>query len=86
MRQLGCMSTDVYCQITNNHFYATVSYLYSNGKKGKKASCRRDRERECARDRERLKTELASIVKTAIGRRINYFEISREPNVKIMFS
>ncbi len=25
--------------------------------------------------------ELASVVKAAVGRRINYFEISREPNV-----
>jgi hypothetical protein len=75
MRQRGCMSADVYCQITNNHFYATVSYLYSNGKKGKAASCRRHRVRECARDGEWLKTELVSVVKTAIGRRIDYFDI-----------
>jgi hypothetical protein len=80
------MSTNIYCQITNNHFYTTVSYLYSKGKKGKKASCRRDRERVCARDGEQLKTELASIVKMAIGRRINYFEISREPRLRITFS
>ncbi len=86
MRQLGCMSADVYCQITNNHFYTTVSYLYSNGKEGKRASCRRDGERECARDGEWLKMKLASIVKMAIGRRITYFEYSREPNVRITFS
>jgi hypothetical protein len=63
-------------------------YLYSNGKKGKRASCRRDRERErdCVRVREWLKMELASVVKMAVGRRINYFEISRDPNVRIMFS
>jgi hypothetical protein len=30
--------------------------------------------------------ELASIVKMAVGRRINYFGISREPNVRITFS
>ncbi len=42
-------------------------------------------ERECARDGEWLKMELASVVKTAVGRRINYFEISREPNVWITF-
>ncbi len=29
--------------------------------------------------------ELAPVVKTAVGRRINYFEISREPNVWITF-
>ncbi len=84
MRRLGCMSTDVYCQITNNHFYATPSFLYSNGKKGKRASCWR--ERECARDGEWLKMELVSVVKTTVGRRINYFEISRSPNIRITFS
>jgi len=76
MRQLGCMSADVYCQITNNHFYATPSFLYSNRKKGKRASCQRDRERErereSARDREWLKMELVSVVKTAVGRRIMF--------------
>ncbi len=72
MRQLGCMSIDVYCQITTNHFYATPSFLYWNGKKGKRASCQRDRERvrECARDKEWLKMELVSVVKMAVGRRI----------------
>jgi hypothetical protein len=57
------MSADVYCQITNNQFYATPMFLYSNGKKGKRASCRRDRERVCARDGAWLKTELASVIK-----------------------
>jgi hypothetical protein len=57
------MSADVYCQKTNNHFYATPSFLYSNGKKGKRASCQRDRERESARDGEWLKMELASVEK-----------------------
>jgi len=81
MRQLSCMSANIYCQKSNNHFYATTSYLYSNGKKGKRG----ETERVCARDREWLKMELASVVKTAVGRRINYFEISREPNVRITF-
>ncbi len=85
MRHFGCMSEDIYCQITNNQFYATPSFLYSNGKKGKRASCWRDRERECARDGEWLKTELAYVVKTVVGRRINYFEISRNSNVRITF-
>jgi hypothetical protein len=40
-------------------------------------------ERECVRDRESLKMELASILKMAVGRRMNYFGISREPNVRI---
>ena len=52
MRQLGCMSADVYCQITNNHIYATVQYLYSNGKKGERASCQRDTERESVCERQ----------------------------------
>ncbi len=56
MRQLGCMSADVYCQKLNNHFYATTSYLYSNEKKGKRASYWRDREREreCVCERQRV--------------------------------
>jgi hypothetical protein len=79
MRQLGCMSADIYCQITNNDFYATPSLLYSNRKKGKRA-------RECARDREWPKMELASVVKMAVGRGINYLEISRNSNISITFS
>ncbi len=75
MRQLSCMSTDIYCQKLNNPFYATTSFLYSNRKKGKRASCRRDKERECARDGEWLKVELASVLKTAVGRTINYLGI-----------
>jgi hypothetical protein len=63
MRCLVCMSADVYCQITNNHFYATPKFLYSDGKKGKRASCWRDRERVCARDGAWLKTELVSVIK-----------------------
>jgi hypothetical protein len=85
MRQLVCMSADVYCQITNNHFYATPTFLYSNRKKGKRASCQRDRERKCARDGAWLKTELASVVKTAVGRRISYFDMSGNSNVRITF-
>ncbi len=50
MRQLGCMSADVYCQITNNYFYTTPSFLYWNRKKGKKGQLpERQRERECER-------------------------------------
>jgi hypothetical protein len=69
MRQL-VWSADVYCQINNNQKHGGSSYLYSNGKKGKRASCRRDRERECVRDREWLKIELASVVKMAVGERL----------------
>ncbi len=44
-----------------------------------------DRERVRARDGELLKMELASVVKTAVGRRINYFDISRDPSLRITF-
>ncbi len=43
-------------------------------------------ERKCARDRESLKMELAPVLKMAVGRGINYFGISREPNIRITFS
>ncbi len=76
MRQLGFRSADVYCQITCNFYVHNNVILYSNGKKGKRASTQRDRERECVRDGESLKMELASVLKTVVGRRINYFEIS----------
>jgi hypothetical protein len=45
-----------------------------------------ERERVCERDGEWLKMELASVVKMVIGRRMNYFEISRDPNIRITFS
>ncbi len=86
MRQLSCMSAGLYCQKSNHNLYATTSYLYSNAKKGKRASCQRDRDRECARDGEWLKMELAFVVKTAVGRRMNYFEISRDPDIRSTFS
>ncbi len=76
MRQLGFRSADVYCQITINFYLCNNIILYSNGKKGERASCWRDREKECVRDGESLKTELASVLKTAVGRGINYFENS----------
>ncbi len=76
MRQLGFRSTDVYCQITNNFYLCSDIILYLNRKKEKRASAQRDREGECVRDGESLKMGLASVLKIAIGRRINYFEIS----------
>jgi hypothetical protein len=52
MRRLICMSADVYCQTTNNHFYTTPAFLYSNRKKGKRASCKEtERESVCERRR-----------------------------------
>jgi hypothetical protein len=65
MRQLSCMSADVYCQKLDNRSYAETSYLYSNGKKGKQARCQR--ERVCVRDGEWLKIELACVVKWPLG-------------------
>jgi len=37
------------------------------------------------RDRETLKMRLASFLKMAVGRRINYFETSENQHIKIMF-
>jgi hypothetical protein len=53
MRQLGCMSTDIYCQITNNNFYANHHFYTGMERRGKGANCQRDRERErvCKRRR-----------------------------------
>ncbi len=87
MRHLVCMSADIYCQITNNFYLHNNIILYSNGKKGKRASCRRDREREsmCARDGV-AENGVGVCCKMAVGRRINYFGISREPNTRITFS
>ncbi len=70
MRQLVSMSADVYCQNLNNRQYAETSYLYSNGKKGKQARCRRDREKVCVRERAQLKIELAFVVKMTVGERL----------------
>ncbi len=68
MRQLSCMSTDIYCQKLNNRSYVETSYLYS--KKGKQARHQRDRERVCVRDGEWLKIELVSVVKMSVGERL----------------
>jgi hypothetical protein len=51
MRQLVCMSADIYCQNLKNRKYTETSYLYSNRKKGKQARCQRDRERVCVCER-----------------------------------
>ena len=85
MRQLGCMSTDVYCQITNNHFYTTPLFYTQMERRGK-GQAAGETERECVRDRAWLKMELASIVKTVVGRRISYFDISGNSNIRITFS
>jgi hypothetical protein len=77
MRQLSCMSADVYCQKLNNQLYTETSYLYLNGKIGKQARCQRDRERVCVRHGGWLKIELASSVKTAVGERLTILGLSR---------
>jgi hypothetical protein len=43
-------------------------------------------ERECARDGELLKMWLASVLKTAVGRSMKYFEGSENQHIKITFS
>jgi hypothetical protein len=84
MRQLGCMSADVYCQKLNNHFYATSTFLTERRGKGQGAW---ETERECVWETEcGWKPELASVVKTVVGRRINYFESSENCSVRIVFS
>jgi hypothetical protein len=46
MRQLGCMSADIYCQLTNNHFYTTTSFYTGTERRGKRLAAR-ETEREC---------------------------------------
>ncbi len=72
MRQLSCMSADVYCQKLDNRSYAETSYLYSNGKKGKQARCQR--ERECERWRV-AENRVGMHCKMAVGERLKYFRI-----------
>jgi hypothetical protein len=87
MRQLVCLSADIYCQITNNFYLCNNIILYSNGKKGKRASTRRDRERERVFERRRVAENGVGVCcKMVVGRRMNYFGISREPNIRITFS
>ncbi len=72
----GFWSADVYCQILNNQQHEELSYLYLNGKKGKRASCRRDRERECVCVRQRVAESRVGIrCKNGCWRATNYFII-----------
>ncbi len=77
------MSADVYCQITN-HFYTTPKFLlkWKEGEKGKLPE--RQRERVCQRQSV-AKNRVSVCGKTAAGRRISYFEISGNSNVRITF-
>ncbi len=42
-------------------------------------------ERVCARDGSLLKLRLVSVLKMAVGRKINYFETSENQHIKNMF-
>ncbi len=48
MRQLAFRSADVYCQNISNLKCTLALFLYANGKKGKQAKSKRDKERESA--------------------------------------
>jgi hypothetical protein len=74
VRQLVCMSADIYCQILNNQQHAELSYLYSKVKKGKQARCRRDRESVCER-RSIAENRVSGRCKNGRWRAINYFGI-----------
>jgi hypothetical protein len=53
MRQLGCMSADVYCQITNNFYFTTSSFYTQMERRGKGlAAGETKRERESVRETE----------------------------------
>jgi hypothetical protein len=69
---------------------ATSSFLYRNGKKGKRASAWRDRERVCVCvcvcERQSVAENVVGVCSnTAVGRRINYFESSENQHIKITF-
>jgi hypothetical protein len=86
MRQLVCMSAHVYCQITNNFSCATTSFYTRMERRGKGlAPGETERERVCEGQRV-AENGVGVHCKMAVGRRINYFGISREPDVKITFS
>jgi hypothetical protein len=69
MRQLVCMSADVYCQILNNHRHEN-RHIYTQTERRGNGLDPRETERECVRDGEWLKVELVSVVKTAVGERL----------------
>ncbi len=86
MRQLVFRSADIYCQNLNNlNLHNIIIFILERkeGEKGKRPE--RQRERVCARDGVLLKMWLASVLKTAVGERINYFESSENQHIKITF-
>ncbi len=64
------MSADVYCQSKNTRFESHINILYWNGKKGKQASCQRDRERRCVCDFALPENEVGVRCKTAAWERV----------------
>ncbi len=86
MRQLVFRSADIYCQNLNNLNLRNIVIFILEQKEGEKGKRpERQRERVCARDRSLLKMGLASVLKTAIGEKINYFESSENQHIKITF-
>jgi len=62
------LSADVYCQNINNPKYTSLSDLYETERRGECAGQQRDRERERGRVHGLPQTEVASIIKMAVGR------------------
>ncbi len=64
------MSADVYCQNQNTRFWLHINILQQKGKKGKQASCQRDRERRCVCDFALLENEVGIRCKMAAWERV----------------
>jgi hypothetical protein len=66
-------------------FTCTTTSFYTRMVRRGKGLASRETERECVREGESLKMRLASVLKMAVGRRINYFESSENQHIKITF-
>ncbi len=64
------MSADIYCQNKNTRFGSHINILQWNGKKGKQASCQRDRERRCVCDFALTENEVGVRCKMAAWERV----------------
>ncbi len=84
MRQL-VWSSDVYCQIAINFQHGQMSYLYQNGKKGKRASCRRAESENALETASGWKVAVALVVKTTVGE-MDHFGIILGFEVRIIYS
>ncbi len=85
MRQLVFRSTDVYCQNLNNLNLHNIVIFILERKEGKKGQ-RPERHRERVCERQSVTENVVGVCsKTAIGRRINYFESSENQHIKITF-